>query len=129
MLKINSNDIYKCLSAKTSVYPSLTSCSCIYEGGGLFVFVLFFSVMCVWCVFGADSPLPLYSSDPEPVPDEPHPEAPKREEGAALAFLISFFTAAIHQVQSQTVILHSGSITALTWLISQGFSFNAQLCS
>lgn len=82
--------------------------------------------MCVWCVFGADSPLPSHSSDLDPAPDEPHPEAPERKEGAVLAFLISFFAAAIHQVQSQSVILHSGSISALTRLISQGFSFNAQ---
>lgn len=68
-------------------------------------------------------PSPFYSSDPDPAPDEPHPEAPEREEGAALAFLISFFTAAIHQVQSQSVILHSGSISALTRLISQSFFF------
>lgn len=54
--------------------------------------------MCIWCVFGADSPLPHYSSDSDPAPGEPHPEAPEREKGAALAFLISFFTAAIHQV-------------------------------
>lgn len=70
-------------------------------------------------------PSPCYSSDPDPVPDEPHPKAPESEEGAVLAFLISFFTAAIHQVQSQAVILHSGSISTLTRLISQGFFFNA----
>lgn len=55
------------------------------------------------------------------MPGKPHPEDPERKEGAVLAFLISFFIAAIHQVQSQSVILHSGSISTLTWLISQGF--------
>lgn len=76
----------------------------------------------MWC--GAYSTLPLvYSSDSDPVPDEPYPEVPKPEEGAVLAFLISFSTAAIHQVQSQSAILRSGSISTLTWLISQGFFF------